>query len=74
VTAAFVEASSGQSVRAVTSLSRAVAAREALDKELQFELRRDMAIDPMFAGLRAERTLLGMLRRHLGAAAPRNTR
>jgi len=74
LTAAFVEASAGQSARAVASLSRAVAAREALDKELQLELRRDVAIDPVFAGLRAERALLGMLRRHLGAAAPRNTR
>jgi Flp pilus assembly protein TadD len=74
VTAAFVEASSGESAHAIASLSRAVAARESLNKELQLELRRDMAIDPMFASLRAERTLLGMLRRHLGAAAPRNTR
>ncbi len=74
VTAAIMEAERGYDALAVNSLSRAIEHREALDREMQVELRRDIAVDPLLARLRAGNSLKGMLRRHLGAAAPRRTR
>ena len=74
MTAAIMEANQGQPSRALQSLSRALKERERLPKDLQVELRRDVAIDPLFAPLRAGRGLPAVLRRHFGAASPRATR
>ena len=35
------------------------------------ELRRDLAIDPMLSSLRKDRRMIAILRKHLGAGAPR---
>lgn len=74
VTAAGLDALGGDKQGAMASLSRAFECRESLDRELQVELRRDIAVDPLFAELRPDRQLRGVLRRHLGAAAPLSTR
>lgn len=68
---AAVAALHGQDTLALDSLDRLLAARRALTPEAQAELRRDLAIDPAFAGLRRDRRLHLLLHRHLGAAAPR---
>lgn len=74
VTTAGLDAWRGNGRGAIASLSRAFQSRESLDKELQAELRRDIAVDPLFAELRPDSRLRGLLRRHLGAAAPMSTR
>ncbi|MEC8193224.1 MAG: hypothetical protein VX127_10860 [Myxococcota bacterium] len=74
LTASFVDAHLGNERQAVRSLARALEHRERLDREMQLELKRDIAIDPVFASLRGRADLRGALRRHLGAASPRATR
>jgi hypothetical protein len=74
VTAAVLEAVRGRDDLALASLDRAIEGRNHLDRELQLELRRDIAVDPVFAGLRASRRLRSVLRKHLGAASPRGIR
>lgn len=71
VYAAVVAAEQGQGERALELLERVVTERDALPPESQVELRRDLALDPAFAALRADNGLRRMLVRHLGAAAPR---
>lgn len=61
----------GREDEAVASLERAVATRGAMSDELQIELRRDLALDPALAPLRADPRLRAMLSRQLGAASPR---
>jgi tetratricopeptide (TPR) repeat protein len=68
---AIIEAIRGEHVRAVASLRRALESRDQLDPELQLELRQDIAVDPAFAGMRADWKMRSMLRRVLGGAAPR---
>jgi len=74
VTAAVLEAVRGRDDLALASLDRAIEGRNHLDRELQLELRRDIAVDPVFASLRASRRLRAVLRKHLGAASPRGIR
>ena len=74
VTSAVVEALRGDDSDAVRSLRRALVRRDLLDEELQVELRRDIATDPAFSGLRTQWRLRAMLRRHLGAASPQGIR
>lgn len=74
VTASLMESGQGQTARALQSLSRALEDRERLPKDLQVEIRRDIAVDPLFATLRTGKGLPAVLRRHFGAAAPRTTR
>ena len=68
---AVVAALHGQDTVALDALGQLLAARRALTPEAQAELRRDLAIDPAFAGLRRDRRLHLLLHQHLGAAAPR---
>ena len=74
VTAAVLEAVRGRDHLALVSLERAIEGRNHLDRELQLELRRDIAVDPAFSRLRASRKLRSVLRKHLGAASPRGIR
>jgi hypothetical protein len=74
VTAAVLEAVRGRDDLALLSLERAIKGRNHLDREVQLELRRDIAIDPVFGSLRASRRLRSVLRKHLGAASPRGIR
>ena len=73
VTSAVLEASRGQDGEALRSLRRAVESRDRLDEELQVELRRDIATDPVFLPLRNQWRLRALLRRHYAAASPRGT-
>jgi len=68
---AIIEGIHGEQERAIASLRRALDSREQLAPELQLELRQDIAVDPAFAAMRADWRLRSMLRRSLGAAAPR---
>lgn len=74
VALATVAAIEGRNVDALEALDRAVRDRGRLPPDLQIELRRDLALDPAFASLRKDKRLRGILRRHLGAAAPRTVR
>ena len=74
ITSAVVEALRGDESEAIRSLRRALKRRDLLDEELQVELRRDIATDPAFSGLRTQWRLRAMLRRHLGAASPQGIR
>ena len=74
LTSAVVEALRGDERDAVRSLRRVIERRDLLDEELQVELRRDVATDPAFSGLRTQWRLRAMLRRHLGAASPQGIR
>ena len=74
ITSAVVEALRGDESEAIRSLRRALTRRDLLDEELQVELRRDIATDPAFSGLRTQWRLRAMLRRHLGAASPQGIR
>ena len=69
--AATLAALEGRDVDALEGIERAVQARAQLPLDQQIELRRDLALDPAFASLRKDRRLRALLRRHLGAAAPR---
>jgi Flp pilus assembly protein TadD len=71
---ATIAALEGRSGDALDALNRAVSHRQLLSPELQIELRRDIALDPAFSALRHDKRLRGLLRRHLGAAAPRTVR
>ena len=73
-TAATLEAIQGRDDLAIESLSRAVVGQEHLDTELQIEFRQDLALDPALARVRKSTRLRSMLRRTLGAAAPRSYR
>jgi Flp pilus assembly protein TadD len=68
---AVIEAIRGRHDWAIASLRRAIEHQEQLDPELQLELRQDIAVDPAFSVLRADWKMRTMLRRVLGAAAPR---
>ncbi len=61
----------GREDEAIAGLERAVRLRYALSDALQIELRRDLALDPALAPLRADPRLRAMLSRQLGAASPR---
>ena len=71
LTAAILSAKQGDHQDAIECLRRTIEDREQLDLELQIELRRDISTDPLFAPLRADWPLRSMLRRYMGAAAPR---
>jgi tetratricopeptide (TPR) repeat protein len=71
---AMVHALIGDQDEALALVEDAVAARGSLPEALQVELRRDLALDPAFAPLRAELGLRRVLYRHFGAAAPRSLR
>jgi hypothetical protein len=71
LTAAVLSAKQGNHQESVECLRRTIVDREQLDSELQIEIRRDISTDPLFAALRADWPLRSMLRRYLGAAAPR---
>ena len=71
LTAAILSAKKGDQQDAIECLRRTIENREQLDLELQIELRRDISTDPLFAPLRADWPLRSMLRRYMGAAAPR---
>lgn len=68
---AKVAALAGLETEALGALEDALSRRGAMSDRLQLELRRDLALDPAFAGLRSDPRLRTMLVRHLGAAAPR---
>jgi tetratricopeptide (TPR) repeat protein len=74
VYAAVVAAEQGLDSRAVELLEGVLAQRDGLAPEYQVELRRDIALDPAFSGLRSAGELRVMLARQLGAAAPRQRR
>ncbi len=74
MTSATLAALEGRERDALESLERAVMARAQLPPDQQIELRRDLALDPAFASLRKDHRLRSLLRRHLGAAAPRPMR
>jgi tetratricopeptide (TPR) repeat protein len=74
MTAATLAALEGRNVDALDALDRAVLSRGQLAPDQQIELRRDLALDPGFASLRKDKRLRALLRRHLGAAAPRPVR
>jgi len=74
LTAAVLESIQGQTDASLLSLRRSVERRELLGEELQIELRRDIATDPVFSALRSSWRLRAMLRRNLGAASPRGAR
>lgn len=74
LTIARIEAQLGHAHAALEALDRAIAEREQLSHEAQVELRRDLALDPAFAALRADRRMLSVVHRHLGAAGPRPAR
>ena len=71
VTLGMIAAWKGQTEEAVAALEEGFRARAQLSKELQVELRRDIALDPALHSLRRDWHLRAMLLRHLGAAAPR---
>ena len=64
----------GREAEAIEALEDGFAARAQLSKELQIEMRRDIALDPAFKAMRSDWRLRAMLLRHLGAAAPRAVR
>ncbi|MCB9778106.1 MAG: tetratricopeptide repeat protein [Alphaproteobacteria bacterium] len=74
VTTAMVAALQGHDRVALDALDRAVAGRGQLSHEMQLELRRDLALDPVLSDLRKDKRLRAVLHRHMGAAAPRPTR
>ncbi len=71
---AKITALQGDDRAALEQLDRAYGAREQLSRELQLELRRDIATDPAFASLRRDTRLRSLVNRHLGAAGPRRAR
>ena len=73
-TTAAMHAIQGREELAVQALQRALQGQEQLDTEQRIEFRHDLALDPVFANLRRTTALRSMLRRELGAAAPRTYR
>jgi len=71
---AKVAALEGRSDKALEHLDHIYAARRTLSEEWQLELRRDLATDPAFAGLRKGVRLRSLVHRHLGAAGPQPVR
>jgi Flp pilus assembly protein TadD len=71
LTIAMVAAVQGHDEEALQALDKTLGARAQLSDELQVELRRDLAIDPMLSSLRKNRRMSAILRKHLGAGAPR---
>jgi hypothetical protein len=61
----------GREDEAIAHLEEAISRRGAMSDDLQIELRRDLALDPALAPLRADPRLRAMLSRQLGAASPR---
>ncbi len=74
VTMAMVAAVQGHDEDALAALDKALGARVQLSDELQVELRRDLALDPVLSSLRKDRRMSAILRKHLGAGAPRPVR
>jgi hypothetical protein len=74
LTMAMVAAVQGHDEDALQALDRTLEARAQLSAELQIELRRDLAIDPVLSSLRKDRRMSAILRKHLGAGAPRPVR
>ena len=74
LTIGILAAMQGLDSAAISELERALVNREQLPEELQIELRRDIALDPALARLRADKRLLAVFHRHLAAAAPRPVR
>ncbi|NOY27300.1 MAG: tetratricopeptide repeat protein [Oligoflexia bacterium] len=70
MTVGLISAMQGHDRQALDALDRAVGARAQLTREMQIELRRDLAIDPAFADLRKDKRMRAILHRHMGAAAP----
>ena len=64
----------GNASMALVELENAVQNRHGLSTELQSELYRDIALDPVFAPLRRDWPLHRMLLRHFGADAPKISR
>lgn len=71
---AKVAALEGRSDEALEQLDTIYGARRTLSEEWQLELRRDLATDPAFAGLRKGVRLRSLVHRHLGAAGPQPVR
>lgn len=74
LTVAQLAALAGQDRRALLALERAFSTRSALSDEGQLELRRTLALDPVFASLRRDPRLRSLIYRHLGAAGVRPMR
>lgn len=74
LTLAQLSALAGQDRRALEALERAFSTRSALSDEGQLELRRTLALDPIFASLRRDPRLRSLIYRHLGAAGVRPMR
>jgi tetratricopeptide (TPR) repeat protein len=74
LTVAQLAAMAGQDRRALEALERAFSTRSALSDEGQLELRRTLALDPVFASLRRDPRLRSLIYRHLGAAGVRPMR
>lgn len=74
LTVATLAALRGEDREALDALDRAIASRGQFSDEMQLELRRDLALDPVFADLRKGKRLRALLHRHMGAAAPIPTR
>jgi tetratricopeptide (TPR) repeat protein len=68
---AVLAALAGDDKEAFGSLERVLERRDQLSEEQAIELRRDIALDPAFAGYRKELRLRALLHRHMGAAGPR---
>ncbi|MDG1482141.1 MAG: hypothetical protein P8R54_21290 [Myxococcota bacterium] len=71
LTVATIAALKGQEDEAGDALEAGFLGRAQLSKELQIEMRRDIALDPAFKTMRSSTRLRGMLTRYLGGAAPR---
>ncbi len=64
------EAARGRDDQALAALRRAMERRGQLSEELRIEMQRDLAIDPLFAALRADRRLYLLVSRYWWAAGP----
>jgi len=74
LTVAQLSAMAGHDRRALLALEGAVGSRSALSDEGQLELRRTLALDPVFQTLRRDPRLRSLIYRHLGAAGVRPMR
>ena len=71
---AKIAALEGRSEEALEHLDIIYSARRTLSEAWHLELRRDLATDPAFAGLRKGVRLRSLVHRHLGAAGPQPVR